>query len=197
MKYKSFTILVFVICFVQACNEQQNDSKKFLAAPNQSVSLPVDSQNFITTYYTKQFISVNQYNNNKGYLESGELITNFDCQDDVKDFPPVNIKLWDKVAVVNGRLPSYEETKNGTAIHHYGEKENPYVKPYNMILPKLAIYHNYETKTNDDVVVIVIQIAQTPTDTVVSFRYLTGGCGGNTFSHFHFLTNTEVKKITQ
>ncbi len=46
---------------------------------------------------------------------------------------------------------------------------------------------------NDDLVV-VIQIAQTAKDTIVSFRYLTGGCGGSKFHDFHFLTHEEVKK---
>lgn len=184
MKYKSFIILAVTLCFLQACTEPE---KKPLIKP-------VNPGKYITTVYSKKIIPIDEYNNNKGYWENGELITDFDCQDDVKDFPPINIKLWDKVPAVSGRLPSYEETKNGTAICHYGEK-NTDVKPYNMTLPKLATYTNYITKAK--VIVVVIQIAQTRSDTVVSFRYLTGGCGGNTFSHFRFLTDEEVKKVTQ
>ncbi|MFI5142318.1 MAG: hypothetical protein ACHQII_08175, partial [Bacteroidia bacterium] len=192
MKYKSFTIIV-AIYFLQACNESKNDSRKFLATSNSesSSSLSIDSQKFTTTFYSKQYIPINQYNNTKGYWEDGKLITDFDCPDS-RTFAPVNIKQWYKVPVVNGRLPTYEETQNGTAIHHYGEKQNATVKPYNITLPKLATY--YSRFTNKNELVIVIQIVQTPTDTVVGYRYPTGGCGGNTFSKFHFLNDEEVKK---
>ena len=184
MKVKSFTLLAVTICFMQACDNQRTA---------QSIT-PPNSNRSVTMLNSKKTISLDEYNNTKGFWENGQLITEFDCPDS-KFFPPVNIKQWYKVPVVNGRFPSYEETKNGTAIHHYGEKANPYVKPYNMLLPKLALYHNHFTKTSE--MVIVIQIAQTAKDTVVGFRYLSGGVGGNTFSHFHFLTDDEVKKAVQ
>jgi len=194
MKLKSVTIPAITICFMQACNEPQK--AQFISAPNfAQPAIDTNSKEFVTTYYTKKYIPLYEYNNHMGYWENGQLITEFDCPDAHRDFPPIDIKQWNKVPVVNGRLPSYEETKSGAALHHYGEKENPYVKPYNMVLPKLAVYHNPIMNTNE--IVIIIQIAQSSKDTVVSFRYPTGGCGGNTFSHFHFLTDEEVKKVIQ
>jgi hypothetical protein len=194
MKLKVVILLAGTIYFMQACNESQKAQP--IASPNSTQSVAtVNPSEFVTTYYSKTSIPLFEYNNNKGFWESGQLITEFDCPDAHRDFPPVNMKQWYKVPVVNGRLPSYEETKNGAALHHYGEKENPNVKPYNMLLPKLATYYNPLMNTNQ--IVIVIQIAQTAKDTVVSFRYPGGGCGGNTFSHFHFLNNDEVKKVTQ
>ena len=172
---------------MQACNQPQ--VQKITA---------VDSCKFVSSVSSKDSsppITPADYNNTKGYLENGELMANYDCPDAHRDFPPINIKLWNKTPAVNGRFPTYEETKNGTALLHYGEKTNSKIKPYSMLLPKLATYHNPLTKTNQ--LVVVIQIAQTVTDTVVSFRYITGGCGGNTFSNFHFLSNDEVKKATQ
>lgn len=130
-----------------------------------------------------------------GYWENGEIISNFNCPDAVKLFPPIDKKVWNKIPVVNGRLPTNEETQNGTAIHNYGGISNPNVKPYNMTLPKLAYLRNYKTKMND--IVVVIQIVQTIKDTIVGFRYLTGGCGGTLFRDFHFLTDNEVKKATE
>ncbi|HTA60947.1 MAG TPA: hypothetical protein VK835_00765 [Bacteroidia bacterium] len=192
MKNTSLIILLAAICFLQACNEQPATRWMASIKPIEPVTA---NNSLVTTYYSKAYIPLEEYNNSKGFFEEGNLMTNFDCPDAHRDFPPVNIKQWDKVPVVNGRFPSYEETKTGKALHHYGEKPNANIKPYNMLLPKLATYYNSYMKTNE--LVIVIQIAQSAKDTVVSFRYVTGGCGGNTFSHFHFLTDDEVKKVTQ
>ena len=123
----------------------------------------------------------------------GEIYTYFDCPDS-KFFPPIDIKTWDKTPVVNGRLPTYEETLNGMSIHHYGEKENAYVKPYPMTLPKLASI--YKSSTGKNEIVLVIQIVQTYKDTVVGYRYFSGGCGGSLFRDFHFLTVPEIQNFT-
>ncbi len=131
------------------------------------------------------------YNNTKGYWETGQIITEFDCPDAVKFFPPIELKSWDKTPAVYGRLPTYEETKNGTSIHHYRAKKNPGVKPYDMTLPKLAWRYNSLNKLDE--IVVVIQIVQTAEDTIVGFRYLTGGCGGSEFSDYRFLTDVEVR----
>jgi hypothetical protein len=80
------------------------------------------------------------YDNTKGCCENGDIVTYFYCPDAVSTFPPIDMKDWDKVPAVNGRLRTYKETMNGTAIHHYGEKANNLIKPYPMTLPKLARY---------------------------------------------------------
>jgi len=179
--FKSFFLLVIALFFLQACDEPQTK-----AIP------PNESKDFITTAYSKKTVHIDEYNNTKGLWESGDLITEFDCPD-AKDFPPIDIKFWDKITVVNHRLPTYEETQNGTSIHHYGEKSS-IIMPYYMTLPKLATYYNHVTNPKD-IIVVVIQIVQTCKDTVVGFRYLTGGCGGSTFSKFHFLTDEETKSV--
>lgn len=114
------------------------------------------------------------------------------CPDNVKGFPPVNIKLWNKVPVVNGRPPTHEETLNGTSLIYYGLTTDTATKPYNMLLPKLASF--FDPNTNKTDTVIVIQIVQTTYDTIVGYRYLTGGNGTHDFRDFHILTDTEVKK---
>ena len=181
-KLKFLSLLIISLIFILSCADEQ----------------------VANTERSKPVLNPDEYNNTKGYWENGEIITKWDCPDAVSFFPPIDIKLWDKTPAVNGRFPTYEETKNGTAIHHYGEKEDPYVKPYNMILPKLAYYdhcvklsefdarHTREWTQND--IVVVIQIVQTPKDTIVGFRYLSGGVGGSLFRDFHFLTDEEVKK---
>jgi hypothetical protein len=138
-----------------------------------------------------------------GYWDNGEIIKNFDCPDS-KFFPPIDIKVWDKTPVVNGRLPTYKETLNGKSIHTYGGKNNPRVKVYPLTLPKLAYFVNGPAKlvvddkgkkiTSQPEVVVVVQIVQTASDTMIGFRYLSGGVGGSLFRDFRFLTDEEVKK---
>ena len=134
-----------------------------------------------------------EYNNTRGYWENGQIITEFNCPDAVKSFPPIDLKSWYKIPAVNGRLPTYEETQNGTAIHHYGEKKNPNIRPYTMWLPKLAYRHN--PATGKDELVVVIQVVQTKKDTIVGFRYITGGCGGSLFRDYRLLTDEEVNRV--
>lgn len=140
-----------------------------------------------------------QYNNTKGYWPTGQIISKFYCPDAVTEFPPIDVKKWDKTPAVSGRLPTYEETMNGTSIHHYGEKETKLVKAYNMQLPKLARYINPSISSVDspkkDELVVVVQIVQTPEDTIVGYRFLSGGVGGSVYRDFHFLTDEEVKEV--
>jgi hypothetical protein len=114
------------------------------------------------------------------------------CPDNSKGFPPVDITSWDKVPVVNGRLPEFEETENGTSLIYYDAKKTPDAKPYALKLPKLATF--YCPFTEKEETVIVIQIVQTSRDTVAGYRFLTGGNGTADFRDFHFLTDNEIKK---
>jgi hypothetical protein len=112
-------------------------------------------------------------------------------------FPPIDIKTWDKTPCVNGRLATKKETENGTALLYYDKKEK--AKPYNMTLPKLAyITHasGGHGLTANQELVVVIQIVQTPKDTMVGYRPLTGSNGASVFRDFRFLTDEEVKKLT-
>ena len=176
----TMSLLALQSCDKAVANEKTKDASKAeptLSAPEQK-----------TTYDLNHVI----YSDTKG-IGNGAIFTDFDCPD-AKDFLPIDIKHWDKTPVVNGRLPTYEETHNGMSIHHYGGEANNLVKVYNMNLPRLASFYNKRTKQQE--VVVVIQIVYTPKDTVVGFRYLTGGCGGSLFRDFHFLTVPEIQKVT-
>lgn len=177
---KFFCLLAVSFMFMQACTNEQ------------AIVIPGIDQTQDTTYSI----------DTRGYWESGEIVAKFDCPDS-RFFPPIDIKKWDKIAVVNGRLPTYKETLNGTSIHTYVGEKNMKVKPYNILLPKLAYFVNGPTKMVADLVsnkmvpkpelVVVIQVVQTPGDTLVGFRYLTGGVGGSYFRDFRFLTDEEIK----
>lgn len=171
----------FSLCFLLACtkNESTETQKPFAVGEMYPAANTDDIKD-----YTQDSVDT------KGE-RGGEIYTHFDCPDS-RFFSPIDIKTWDKTPVVNGRLPTYEETLDGMSIHHYGEKENAYVKPYTMTLPKLASI--YRPSTGKDEIVLVIQIVQTYKDTVVGYRYFSGGCGGSLFRDFHFLTDEEIKK---
>lgn len=178
---KLFFLLMITLIFISSCDDNStNENSETANVNNANPYMATDDDP-----------SPEQYNNTKGFWENGEIITKFDCPDS-KFFPPIDILLWDKIPVVNGRFPTYKETMNGKSIHHYGEKENSFVKPYAMTLPKLA--YCYNASTGRDGIVVVIQIVQTAKDTIVGYRYLTGGVGGSVFRDFHFLTDDEVKK---
>lgn len=180
-----FIFTIIVSFSLQSCdkaiaNEKTTDTIKVDAKSNTTEVKPVYDLNNVV------------YSDTKGISAGGDIFTTFDCPDDL-NFPPINIKNWDKISVVNGRLPTYEETHNGMSIHHYGGEANKVVKVYNMTLPRLASIYSNRTKQYETVV--VIQMVQTAKDTVVGYRYLTGGCGGSLFKNFHFLTVSEIQKV--
>ena len=41
---------------------------------------------------------------------------NWYCPDNLNGFPAVDIKKWESVPVVNGRMATMEETQNGTSL---------------------------------------------------------------------------------
>ena len=190
---KVFQLLLLpVICTfsLQSCHKAIANEKK-----EDETKATHTSNNAINSDKTKTIYDLNHvvYSDTKGMGAGGDIFTSFDCPDAL-DFPAVDIKNWDKIPVVNGRLPTYEETHNGISVHHYGGETNKAVKVYDMTLPRLARIYSDRTKLFETVV--VIQIVQTAKDTVVGYRYLTGGCGGSLFKNFHFLTVSEIQKVT-
>ena len=83
--------------------------------------------------------------------------------------------------------------KTGHLFIYYDINKTPDAKAYDTTLPKLASFFCPATKKEETV--IVIQIVQTKKDTVVGYRFLTGGNGTHDFRDFHFLTDNEIKKL--
>ncbi len=128
--YRIFYMLIMPSIFMFSCINNSTTEMSKITTANQ----------FYDTAYSVD---------TKGYWENGQIVTTFDCPDS-RFFPPIDIKKWDKVPVVNGRLPTYKETLNGTSIHTYSGKNNSDVKPYNLALPVLAYYKNGHTITMID-----------------------------------------------
>jgi hypothetical protein len=115
------------------------------------------------------------------------------CPDNLKGFPPVNVAELANVPVVNGRMPTEAETRNGTSLMYFDPAEYPTAKPLDLVLPKLAHYYANHTKQME--LVVVIQAVVVGADTVVGFRYLNGGNGTSWFTEVTFLTDKEVADI--
>lgn len=113
------------------------------------------------------------------------------CPDNIYGFPPVDIAEWDKVPVVNDRLPTKEETMNGTSLMYFDTNELPDAKPIDMKMPRLARYYSDFTGKNE--LVIVIQAVEAKGDSVVGFRYLNGGNGSAWFDQVDFMEDKTSK----
>ncbi len=119
---------------------------------------------------------------------------NWDCPDNLK-FPRVALKDWEKVPVVNGRMPTYEEANNGTSLLYIDKEVKPDLKdvePYKMTLPKLAYFTNPTTKKKE--LVIVIQLVQFKDYVWAGLRYVSGGNASEMMSKLQFLTDDEIRK---
>lgn len=117
----------------------------------------------------------------------------WDCPDNLA-LPKIELKDWQKVPVINDRMPTYEEAQNGSSLLYIDKEVKPelsYVKPYKMTLPKLAYFTNPRTQQKE--VVIVIQLVQFKDYVWAGLRYVSGGNASEMMSNLQFLTNDEVK----
>lgn len=117
----------------------------------------------------------------------------WDCPDNLA-LPKIELKDWQKVPVINDRMPTYEEAQNGSSLLYIDKEVKPelsYVKPYKMTLPKLAYFTNPRTQQKE--VVIVIQLVQFKDYVWAGLRYVSGGNASEMMSNLQFLTDDEVK----
>ncbi len=115
------------------------------------------------------------------------------CPDNLGGFPAVDLAELHTIPVVVGRLPTREETRNGTSLLYFDSEKYPEAKPVDITLPKVARYYNKNTQKNE--VIVVIQAVEVDNDTVVGFRYLNGGNGSAWYSEIAFLSDTEVQQM--
>ncbi|MGK0364334.1 MAG: hypothetical protein ACI85O_001391 [Saprospiraceae bacterium] len=115
------------------------------------------------------------------------------CPDNVLGFPAVDIQELDKIPIINGRLPTKEETQNGTSLMYFDPAKHPDAQPLDITFPKLARYYSKYTKKNE--LVIVIQAVVEEGDTVAGFRYLNGGNGSDWYSELNFISEEEIDKL--
>ena len=117
------------------------------------------------------------------------------CPDNLSNFPPIDIKEWSNVSVVNNRMATKEETQNGTSLIFVDQKKYPNAKPLNLTMPKLARYYNYSSQRNE--IIIVIQALNINNDSIVGFRYLNGGNGSARLKDVSFISDNEANKMLE
>lgn len=116
------------------------------------------------------------------------------CPDNLNGFPAVDIADWKSVAVINGRMPTQEEARNGTSLIYVDPAEYPNAKVLGVTMPKLATYYNANAGRED--LVIVIQGFTVNSDSIVGFRFLNGGNGSARLSEVKFLSDDEIGQMT-
>lgn len=115
------------------------------------------------------------------------------CPDNLRGFPAVDIANWSSVPVVNGRMPTKEETQNGTSLLFIDAEKYPDAKALDIKMPKLARYFSINSKKEE--IVIVIQAIKVLNDSVVGFRYLNGGNGSARLNEIRFLSEKEIENM--
>lgn len=113
------------------------------------------------------------------------------CPDNLYGFPAVNLQDWKEVPVVNGRMPSKEETQNGSSLIFVDQEKYPNAKALDMEMPRLATFYNDFTKREE--IIIVIQALNVDQDSVVGFRYLNGGNGSARLSEVSFMDENSLE----
>ena len=115
------------------------------------------------------------------------------CPDNFGMFPPVDIDDLAQVPVVKDRLPTKEETRNGTSLMYFEHFENLDARPLEIDLPRIARKYSNHSGMNE--LVIIIQAVVIGQDTVVGFRFPNGGNGSAWYDEVTFLSDQEIKDI--
>jgi len=115
------------------------------------------------------------------------------CPDNLIGFPAVGIADWRNVPVINGRMPTEEETKTSSSLIYVDPEKHPDAQPLDMTMPKLAKYDNDHTKEEE--LVIAIQAFRVDKDSIIGFRFLNGGNGSARLHELEFLSDEDVKKL--
>lgn len=115
------------------------------------------------------------------------------CPDNLNGFPATNFQNWAKVPVIEGRLPTKEETHSEASLMYIDTQEYPSAKALDIKLPKLAKFYNEYSRKHE--YVIVIQAVEIQSDSIVGFRYLNGGNGSAYMDELHFLSERELENL--
>lgn len=116
------------------------------------------------------------------------------CPDNLFGFPAVDIANWKNVPVVNGRMPTKEETQNGTSLIFVDQDKYPNSGIIDMTLPRMAKFENSYTNRVDDI--IIIQAVQINQDTIVGFRFLNGGNGSARLNEVDLMSDKDISSMS-
>lgn len=106
-------------------------------------------------------------------------------------FKPVDIQKLEEIKVISDRLPTEEETRNSTSLIYIDSEKFPDAKPLDIKLPQVArMYIHHKAMWE---LIIIIQAIVVENDTIVGFRFPSGGNGSARLNEVSLLTDSEVK----
>ncbi len=105
----------------------------------------------------------------------------------------IDIKSWDKTQVITDRVATEDDVKKGLAVYYIDDNSVDH-SPYKTTLPKLAYLINADTKKEELVIVIQIEIVQK--DTVAGFKNIDGRKGACMLYELKFLNDEKIKSVT-
>ena len=108
-------------------------------------------------------------------------------------FAPVDIQLLDQVPAISDRLPTEEEARNGSSLMYIDTTEYPEAYALEMDLPRTAkIYSSHKGMSE---LIIVIQAVVIGEDTIVGYRFPSGGNGSAWLGQISFLSDGELEEL--
>lgn len=172
-KIKTAFLLPLLLVAIISCGQEEKAAENQKATPNNS--------NFEQELITKA------KNHSKSHPYGGWY-----CPDNF-GFKPVNIQELELVPAITNRLPTQEETRNGSSLIYVDSTKFPNAYPLKMELPKLAkIYSKYKGKSE---MIIVIQAIVIDNDTIVGYRFPDGGNGSAWLGQISLLSAEAVADL--
>ncbi|MBL7975151.1 MAG: hypothetical protein JNJ85_09580 [Candidatus Kapabacteria bacterium] len=114
---------------------------------------------------------------------------NLPNDEELNPWSVINIKEWEKTPVISDRIATKEDVKKGIAVF-YIPSDGIEHSTYTLQLPKLAFIIN--TDEGEDKLVVVIQIENVQSSTIVGYRGLVGGNGVCMLNELRFLSDVEI-----
>ena len=108
------------------------------------------------------------------------------------NWPSFDLKSWDKVNVISGKVASEEEAKNGLAVFCLKDVGESH-RAVEMELPRLAYLNDSENNSQE--LVVVVQAESSDKGEIVGYRNPNGGNGACFFYELTFLSEQEIKTI--
>lgn len=115
------------------------------------------------------------------------------CPDNLRGFPPVDIQRVEEIEVITHRLPTEEEARDGRSLMFIDSTKYPNARAFDLQLPRLAWTYSRQDDGKD--LAIIIQAAIIGSDTLVGYRYPSGGNGSGWLDELTFLSDQEIKDL--
>jgi hypothetical protein len=115
------------------------------------------------------------------------------CPDNLTGLPPMDIQEYKELEVIADRLPTEQETWDGKALIYVDTDKYPNARALDIDLPRVGRIYSGHNLMNE--LIIVFQAIVVDNDTVVGYRFPSGGNGSAWLGEVSFLTDEEVKDL--